>query len=85
MRDGNRRDTLSVLFDLLANMKEPRRLTRLLYASNLSYSQFSKYLKMVKDMGLAKEQNEPFHSYTVTSDGQFFMELVRKREVKNLD
>ena len=63
MRDGTRRDTLSVLFDLLANMKEPRRLTRLLYASNLSYSQFSKYLKMVKDMGLAQEQTEPFHSF----------------------
>ena len=82
MKDG-RRDTLAVLFDLLANMKEPRRLTRLLYASNLSYSQFSKYLKMVKDMGLAKEQTEPFHSYTVTHDGQFFMELVRKRETTN--
>lgn len=82
MRDG-RRDTLSVLFDLLANMKEPRRMTRLLYASNLSYSQFSKYLKMVRDMGLAKEQTEPFHSYTVTHDGQFFMELVRKRENGN--
>jgi len=83
MRDGSRRDTLSVLFDLLANMKEPRRLTRLLYASNLSYSQFSKYLKMVKEMGLAIEQTEPFRSYTVTHDGQFFMELIRKRKEKN--
>jgi len=80
MRDGTRRDTLSVLFDLLANMKEPRRITRLLYASNLSYSQFVKYLKMVKDMGLAMEQNKPFRSYTVTHDGQYFMELIRKRE-----
>lgn len=79
----SRRDTLSVLFDLLANMKEPRRLTRLLYASNLSYSQFSKYLKMVKEMGLAQEQTEPFHSYTVTHDGQFFMELVKKRKDQN--
>ena len=83
MREGNRRDTLTVLCDLLANMKEPRRITRLLYASNLSYAQFSKYLKMVKEMGLANEHTEPFRSYTVTNDGQFFMELVRKREVKN--
>ncbi len=80
MRDGSRRDTLSVLFDLLANMTEPRRKTRLLYASNLSYSQFAKYLKMLKDMGLAMEQNKPFRSYTVTHDGQYFMELIRKRE-----
>ena len=82
MRDGCRRDTLSVLSDLLANMKEPKRLTRLLYASNLSYAQFSKYLKMVKDMGLANEQTEPFRSYTVTNDGQFFMELISKRTEK---
>ncbi len=83
MRDGARRDTLSVLSDLLENMKEPRRLTRLLYASNLSYSQFSKYLKMVKVMGLAMEHNEPFRSYTVTHDGQFFVEMVRKRKENN--
>ncbi len=79
MRDGNRRDTLSVISDLLENMKEPRRLTRLLYASNLSYSQFRKYLTMIKEMGLAQEQQEPFHSYTVTHDGKFFMHLVSKR------
>ena len=83
MRDGSRRDTLSVLSDLLENMKEPKRLTRLLYASNLSYAQFSKYLKMVKEMGLATEQTEPFRSYAVTHDGQFFVELIRKREEKN--
>ncbi len=82
MRDGCRRDTLSVLSDLLENMKEPKRLTRLLYASNLSYAQFSKYLKMVKEMGLANEQTEPFRSYTVTNDGQFFMELISKRTEK---
>ena len=33
-------------------------------------------------MGLAKEQTDPFHSYTVTSDGQFFMELVKKRKAQ---
>ena len=80
MMKSNRRDTLSVLSDLLENMKEPRRLTRLLYATNLSYTQFSKYLKMVKVMGLAKEQTEPFHFFKVTQDGQFFMEMVGKRK-----
>ena len=35
---------------------------------------------MVKDMGLAQEQKEPFRSYTVTHDGKFFMEMVRKRK-----
>ncbi len=75
-----RRDTLKIISDLLENMKEPRRLTHLLYASNLSYSQLSKYLKIVQEMGLAIEQKKPFPSYTVTPDGDFFIQMVGKRE-----
>jgi len=82
MSDGNRRDTLSILADLLDNMKEPRRITSLLYATNLSYSQFTKYLKMVTEMGLAQEQKKPFHSYFITNDGKFFVEMVNKRQEK---
>ena len=78
MRDA-RRDTLTVLSDLLQNMKEPRRITSLLYASNLSYSQFSKYLKMVITMGLAQEQKNPYRFFTVTEDGNFFMNMVSRR------
>lgn len=74
-----RRDTLSVLSDMLEHMREGSRVTRLLHASNLSYSQFSKYLKMIKQMGLAQEQKEPHRTYIITSDGQFFINLVRKR------
>ena len=82
MSDGNRRDTLSILADLLDNMKESRRITSLLYATNLSYSQFTKYLKMVIEMGLAHEQAKPFHSYFITNEGKFFVEMVNKRQEK---
>lgn len=79
----NRRDTLKIISDLLENMKEPKRLTHLLYASNLSYSQLSKYLKILKEMGLAIEQKKPFPSYLVTQDGEFFIQMVNKRvEIK---
>lgn len=73
-----------MLSDLLENMSEPRRVTRLLYSSNLSYAQFSKYLKMVKDMGLAEEHKKPYSCYSVTPDGKFFMEMVKKRQEKSL-
>lgn len=79
MSDSNRRDTLSILSDLLDNMQEPRRITSLLYATNLSYSQFTKYLKMVRKMGLAQVQHKPYSLYQVTSDGKFFINLVRRR------
>ena len=84
MRD-RRRDTLTVLSDLLQNMKEPRRITNLLYTSNLSYAQLTKYLKMIKVMGLAQENTKPFRSYIVTDDGKFFVELVKKREAPSIE
>ena len=79
-----RRDTLKIISDLLENMREPRRLTHLLYASNLSYSQLIKYIKIVKEMGLVIEQKKPFASFTVTADGEFFINMVSKREVIKL-
>ena len=80
MRDTSRRDTLTILADLLGNMKEPKRLTHLLYASNLSYSQLIKYLKMITEMGLAEERKKPFHSYIITDDGKFFIDMASKRK-----
>jgi len=81
---GVRRDTLKIISDLLENMREPKRLTHLLYASNLSYSQLIKYIKIVKEMGLVIEQKKPFTSFMVTPDGEFFMNMVSKREVIKL-
>ena len=78
MRD-ERRDTLAILSDLLENMNEPRRLTHLLYASNLSYSQLCKYLKMLVEMGLAVKQTKPFHSFQVTEEGKYFVSLISRR------
>ncbi|HXV66208.1 MAG TPA: winged helix-turn-helix domain-containing protein [Nitrosopumilaceae archaeon] len=75
----SRRDTLDILSDLLENMYEPRRLTHLLYASNLSYTQLSKYLKMLVEMGLSQKQSKPFHSFTVTNDGKYFVTLLNRR------
>jgi len=80
-----RRDTLKIISDLLENMREPRRLTHLLYASNLSYTQLIKYIKIVKEMGLVTEHKEPFQCYIVTSDGEFFIQMVSKREVIKLE
>ncbi len=78
MKD-RRRDTLTILSDMLENMKEPMRVTHLLYSSNLSYNQLSKYLKMIIEMGLAYEEKKPFHSFKITNDGKFFIEMVSKR------
>jgi len=80
MKNSERRDTLTIMSDLLQSMKEPRRLTHLLYATNLSYSQLVKYIKIVREMGLAQEQKKPYTSFIITSDGKLFMDMVKKRE-----
>jgi len=78
MGNRNRRDSLSVLADLLDNMEEPRRITHLLYASNLNYGQLTKYLKMLTKMRLADEQMKP-HLFKITSEGKFFMNIINRR------
>ena len=79
MRDESRRDTLDILSDLLESMHEPMRLTHLLYASNLSYTQLCKYLKMLVEMGLAQKNSKPFQSFKITVDGTYFMNLINRR------
>ena len=79
MGDESRRDTLDILSDLLDSMHEPKRLTHILYASNLSYTQLCKYLKMLVEMGLAQKNSKPFHSFQITVDGKYFMTLINRR------
>jgi len=79
-----RRDTLKIISDILENMREPRRVTHLLYASNLSYTQLIKYIKIIKEMGLVTQQQKPFQSYVITQDGEFFIQMVSKRQVMKL-
>ena len=81
MASENRRDTLEILSNLLENMSEPRRLTQLLFLTNLSYTQLRKYLTMVLRMGLAKQELSKNKFYIVTADGKFFIEMVKKRTV----
>ena len=57
-------------------MKEPQRLTHVLYRSNMSYSQLIKYLNELKAMGMIEERKEPFRSFKITSKGKLFREML---------
>jgi len=74
---NGRRDKITIMSDLLNIMQEPRRLTHILYKSNMSYVQLVKYLNNLIEMGLAVKQQEPFRSYTITNNGKLFMDLVK--------
>ncbi len=74
---NGRRDKITIMSDLLNIMQEPRRLTHILYKSNMSYVQLVKYLNNLIEMGLAEKQQEPFRSYSITNNGKLFMDLVK--------
>jgi len=77
LRVSGRRDKITIMSDLLNIMQEPRRLTHILYKSNMSYVQLVKYLDDLIDMGLAQKRQEPFRSFTITDNGKLFMDLVK--------
>jgi len=74
---NGRRDKIAIMGDLLTIMQEPRRLTHILYKSNMSYVQLVKYLENLIDMGLAEKRQSPYRSYTITSNGKLFMDLIK--------
>ena len=77
-----RRDQVTIMTDLLANIEEPRRVTHLLYKSNMSYTQLRKYLNVLVDLGLAQEKRKPFHAFTITKNGKTFYQLIKKSKTE---
>ena len=72
-----RRDKVTIMADLLDIMQEPRRLTHILYKSNMSYVQLVKYLDNLMNMGFAEKIQEPHRAYGITTNGKLFMDLVK--------
>ena len=72
-----RRDKVTIMGDLLDIMQEPRRLTHILYKSNMSYVQLVKYLDNLIEMGFAEKIREPHRAYGITTNGKLFMDLVK--------
>ncbi|MBM2819664.1 MAG: 45 protein [Nitrosarchaeum sp.] len=75
---GVRRDQITIMGDLLVNTLEPKRLTHLLYGSNMSYSQLVKYLNTLIDLGLVFEEKKPFRTFMITEKGKSFMSIIKK-------
>jgi predicted transcriptional regulator len=73
-----RRDKVAIMADLLDIMQEPRRLTHILYKSNMSYVQLVKYLNNLMDMGFAEKIKEPHRAYGITTNGKLFMDLIKR-------
>ena len=82
IRTAVRRDQMTIMSDLLSNIGEPRRVTHLLYKSNMSYTQLVKYLNILVELGLAHEDKKPFHAYTITQNGKTFYKLIKNGKIE---
>ena len=85
MRETRRRDKITIMVDLLENMQESRRLTHILYMSNMSYTQLVKYLNSMMELGFVEEQKRPFRSFKIKKNGKIFVDLMRGNGVAPKD
>ena len=81
-----RRDQLTIISDLLEIVHQPQRLTHILYKSNMSYGQLSKYLDDLTEMEFIEIRTEPFRCFIITAKGKQFNEMLSlKKRTPNLE
>jgi len=85
IQEGSRRDQITIMLDLLSSISEPKKLTHVLYSSNMSYTQLIKYIDSLKEYGFIKEETKPFRSYLITLDGKEFVNIMKKSKTNPTD
>jgi len=75
-----RRDQLTIMSDLLTIVHQPQRLTHILYKSNMSYGQLSKYLDDLTELGFIETKTKPFRAFLITEKGKQFHEMLASKK-----
>ena len=73
---STRRDQLTIMSDLLEITTQPQRLTHILYKSNMSYGQLSKYLDDLTELEFIEIRMQPFRSFIITPKGKQFNDML---------
>jgi len=73
---STRRDQLTIISDLLEIVQQPQRLTHILYKSNMSYGQLSKYLAELTNLEFLETKTKPFRAFVITPKGKQFHEML---------
>lgn len=72
-----KRSKYRIFYDILRNCKYEITKTRLMYASNLNYTLFNKYINELISKGLVSEKNG---KYKITQKGLEFLALIDRYE-----
>ena len=76
---NNRRSEIEIINEILNLAKDGTRKTRILYQTNLSYTQLQVYLSfLLKSNILRMENNNSVKTYTTTEKGLAVMENINK-------
>jgi len=71
---------MTIMTDILLSIKEPKILTHIMYATQLSYIQLKKHIEMLINMGLAVDvksrDNQRF--FKLTETGKIFIVTITK-------
>ncbi len=78
----SRRDQLTIMSDLLEIVQQPQRLTHILYKSNMSYGQLSKYLDDLTELEFIEIRTQPFRSFIITPKGKQFNDMLSSKKRK---
>jgi predicted transcriptional regulator len=81
---ATRRDQLTIMSDLLEIVQQPQRLTHILYKSNMSYGQLSRYLEDMTEMGFLETKSKPFRAYIITPKGKQFIDMLSIKKSDDL-
>ncbi len=76
----SRRDQLTIMSDLLEIVQQPQRLTHILYKSNMSYGQLSKYLDDLTELEFIEIRMQPFRSFIITPKGKQFNDMLSSKK-----
>lgn len=72
MQVRSRQDIVASILDLL---HEPRRLTRIMYGANMSYSQVRMYIELLDSAGLIRQED---NLWIITDKGRIYLKLHRE-------
>jgi len=77
---GNKRSETEIIAQILFSAKNKVKKTHLLYSTNISYSNFTKYFDFLIDKGFieAKDGNPGGKVYQTTEKGQQLLESINK-------
>jgi len=71
---------MTIMTDILLSIKEPKILTHIMYATQLSYIQLKKHLEMLINLGLTADvksrDNQRF--FKLTEKGKIFIVTITK-------